>query len=143
MSALKNMAIESTTRKRARQLIQILEDHPETNPLDTLKAFIKSAEYLSGGQKIIEDGDYKSPYELFLIIVMMMVREELSYDPTIGSRQDAGLIKQVVDEEINKWRNKNINGGASPTTDKTSNYHPWYAGMGAIFIIILLRHCNG
>jgi hypothetical protein len=106
MGILKNMTIKSTAKKRARQLIQIIEDNPETSPIDTLKAYIKSVEYVGGQKLIIEDGDYTTLYELFLFLAMIMVKDELSYDPTMGSREDAELIKQVVDQEVNNWKQR-------------------------------------
>lgn len=106
MGILKNIAIRSTAKKRALQLIQIIEENPETNPIETLKTYIKSVEYLGGKKLIIEDGDYTNLYELFLFLVMIMVKDELSYDLTMGSRQDAELIKQVVDQEVNNWKRR-------------------------------------
>ena len=106
MGILKNMSIKSTAKKRARQLIQIIEEYPETNPMETLKTYIKSVEYV-GGQKLnIQEGDYTNLYELFLLLVMLMIKDELSYDPSMGCREDGELIKQVVDQEVSDWKRR-------------------------------------
>jgi hypothetical protein len=103
MGIMKNIAIKSTTKKRTRQFQNLLAENSDSDPLQTLKTFIYDTEMYSGRMFNINDDDYSNWYELCFILVLLFVKNELAYDPTIGTMQDAELIQEVFQKEMAGW----------------------------------------
>lgn len=112
MKFLKKMAIKKVTKKRFNQLMGMIEnDLPEDgspiDPMKTLKKYIETVESLSGEQIEIP-GEMKNWWELFLYLTWIMVKSELSYDPTMGSERDLYLTMETADKLLEKWKKESM-----------------------------------
>ena len=121
MGFLKNMAIKSTTRKRARQLISLIDlklsqitdagvmlsekQDAEKFMRDALGNFIAEARALGGGFNIHVES-FDNWKLLFYAIICQQVKGELAYDTTVGTEKDHELIADIVEKEILSWRNR-------------------------------------
>lgn len=102
MGFMKNGAIKSTTKKRLHQLIDLIINNPETDPMDTLNGFVLGLRVQ--GMSIEIPSDVKSWELLLRYLVYFMVRNELAYDSTMGSKEDFDLITETMNEEMVKLK---------------------------------------
>lgn len=102
ISFTKKKAIKTLTKKRTRELIAYLEDGPKFDFYISLKRYIELNE-LQFSIPSIEGDQYYKWTELLKLIVWHKVKDELDYDPTIGSESDFKLLCDVVMQEVNEW----------------------------------------
>ena len=112
MSFLKNMVIKKVTKKRFNQLIGLIENDlpigsdPPIDPMKTLMAYIEVVKL--SGETIEVPSDITHWWDLLIYLICLMVRAELSYDPTMGSESDINLIIETAKIQLAKWKNESV-----------------------------------
>lgn len=124
MGWLKNSAIKRTTKKRTMILWNGINETLNANPNMQIKeALVEYMENLSLAEslfpvspassslhdifsefvnKVEQDGEL-SWHELFFQWTAYLVFGELSYDPTIGTKEDLKIVHTVVYDLLRKW----------------------------------------
>lgn len=112
MGFMKNMAIKKVTRKRFNQLIGLIENDlpigsdPPIDPMKTLMAYIEVVKL--SGETLVVPSDITNWWDSLIYLICIMVRAELSYDPTMGSEQDINLIIKTIYIQLDKWKKESV-----------------------------------
>jgi hypothetical protein len=128
MGWTKNLAIKTTTKKRATQLWNGLKATLDANPnMQPKEALIKYMENISAAERMFpvnpagpslidvfseylnneEPGRELLWHQLFALWTTRLVFNELSYDSTIGTDEDLKMVHNVVYDLLGKWT-KNV-----------------------------------
>jgi hypothetical protein len=120
MGLFKKGAIKRTTKKRTWQIIKALdqfmssEDNTSKTPEELIKsALLEFIKYSSMANSFYSPPHFTfhfafdlndEPWEYILLhMIIQLVYVELSYDPSIGSKEDVELIAKTFYAEISKF----------------------------------------